>query len=242
MARQSSVLIVGAAGVIGRAATRRLAAEGRPLILVDKDLDAVRVLADALKGRTTAVKGDALDANSMAAIFHNAAPRLDAVVLAVGAEGPLGPLEDCDDAAFEQAMALNVTSVWLGLKHALKALKPKGAGSIVVVSSISGVMAAPMMSAYAAGKHAVMGLVRSAAREAAASGVRINAVCPGPAVSDMMARIDAGLGRPDAARSVPMQRYAEPAEVAEMIAFLCSDASRYSTGASFMVDGGYSCR
>ncbi len=111
-----------------------------------------------------------------------------------------------------------------------------------MLSSISGTMAAPMMSAYAASKHAVMGLVRTAAREAAGSGVRVNAVCPGPAVSSMMARIDANLGRPDAARSVPMQRYAEPEEIAEMIAFLCSDASRYSTGSSFMVDGGYSCR
>ena len=241
MAEAASVLIVGAAGTIGRAAAKLLAAQGRPLILVDKDEGALEALAASLGGATCA-PGDALDAQSMAAVFQAAAPSLDGVILAVGCEGPVGPLEDCDDDEFRRALDLKVTSVWLGLKHALKALKPKGRGSIVVLSSISGTMGAPMMSAYAAGKHAVIGLVRSAAREAAASGVRVNAVCPGPAVSEMMQRIDASLGRSDAARSIPMQRYAEPEEVAQMIAFLCSDASRYSTGSAFMVDGGYSCR
>lgn len=241
MAERSSVLITGAAGTIGQAAARLLSSQGYRLILVDQNAGALQALASSLDGATWVV-GDALDPTSMEKVFREAAPDLGSVVLAVGGEGPIGALEDCADEAFQQAMTLNVTSVWLGLKHALKALKPKRAGSIVVLSSISGTMGMPMMSAYAAGKHAVMGLVRSAAREAAGSGVRINAVCPGPAVSEMMTRIDAGFGRPDAAQSVPMQRYAQPEEVAEMIAFLCSDASRYSTGSSFTVDGGYSCR
>ena len=241
MSEHSSVLITGAAGTIGGAAAALLSARGYPVILVDRDAAAVATLAATLPGASW-VQGDALEAASMAAIFEDAAPVLGSVVLAVGGEGPLGMLEDCPDEAFEQTMRLNVTSVWLGLKHALKALKPKGSGSIVAVSSISGVVAAPMMSAYAASKHAVMGLVRTAAREAAGWGVRVNAVCPGPAVSSMMTRIDAGLGRSGASSSVPMQRYGEPEEIAEMIAFLCSDASRYSTGSSFMVDGGYACR
>ena len=241
MAEPATVLIVGAAGTIGRAAAALLSSQGYPLILADQDDASLQALARSLP-HATAVCADALDAQAMAALFDAAAPKLGAVVLAVGCEGPVGPLETCADAEFQRAMALNVTSVWNGLKYGLKALKPKGTGSIVVVSSISGLMAAPMMSAYAAGKHAVMGLVRSAAREAAGSGVRVNAVCPGPAVSEMMERIDGGLGRASAAASVPLQRYADPAEIAEMIAFLCSDASRYSTGSSFVVDGGYSCR
>lgn len=241
MAEPSSVLITGAAGVIGRAAAKLLSAQGYPLILVDRDAAAVAAVAASLP-RVSSMCGDATDPDDMAAIFAKAAPDLGSVVLAVGTEGPIGLLEACADADFHRTMNLNLTSVWLGLKEALKVLKPKGRGSIVVLSSISGTMGMPMMSAYAASKHAVLGLVRSAAREAAASGVRINAVCPGPAASDMMRRIDEGLDRVDAAKSIPMQRYAEPEEIAQMIAFLCSDASSYSTGSSFMLDGGYGCR
>ena len=146
MSEHSSVLITGAAGTIGGAAAALLSARGYPVILVDRDAAAVATLAATLPGASW-VQGDALEAASMAAIFEDAAPVLGSVVLAVGGEGPLGMLEDCPDEAFEQTMRLNVTSVWLGLKHALKALKPKGSGSIVAVSSISGVVAAPMMSA-----------------------------------------------------------------------------------------------
>lgn len=241
MAEVGSVLITGAAGVIGRAAAALLAGQGYSLVLADRDAAAVEALASLLP-RATWIAGDATDAADVAAMVAKAGADLRCVVLAVGAEGPVGPIEDCDDAAFLATMTLNVTSVWLGLKAALKVLKPKGRGSIVVLASLSGTMGMPMMSPYSASKHAVLGLVRSAAREAAGSGVRINAVCPGPAVSDMMRRIDEGMGRADAAASVPMGRYAEPDEIAQMIAFLCSDASSYSTGASFMLDGGYACR
>lgn len=241
MAEVGSVLVTGAAGVIGRAAAALLAGQGYSLVLADRDAAAVEALASSLP-RATWIAGDATDAADVAAMVAKAEADLRCVVLAVGAEGPVGPIEDCDDAAFLATMTLNVTSVWLGLKAALKVLKPKGRGSIVVLASLSGTMGMPMMSPYSASKHAVLGLVRSAAREAAGSGVRINAVCPGPAVSDMMRRIDEGMGRADAAASVPMGRYAEPDEIAQMIAFLCSDASSYSTGASFMLDGGYACR
>jgi NAD(P)-dependent dehydrogenase (short-subunit alcohol dehydrogenase family) len=177
MPEPSSVLITGAAGVIGRAAFKLLSAQGYPLVLVDRDAAAVESLAASL-GRASWMSGDATDAGDMATIFAKAAPDLGSVVLAVGAEGPVGAIEDCDDDDFHRTMTLNVTSVWLGLKAALKVLKPKGQGSIVVLSSISGSMGMPMMSAYSVSKHAVLGLVRSAAREAAASGVQINANCP----------------------------------------------------------------
>jgi NAD(P)-dependent dehydrogenase (short-subunit alcohol dehydrogenase family) len=241
VSERSSVLITGAAGVIGRATAKLLSSQGYPLVLVDRDAMAVEALAATLTD-ATGVRGDATDPGDMADIFQGAAPNLGCVVLAVGTEGPIGALEDCDDDAFHRAMTTNVSSVWLGLKNSLKALKPRGKGSIVALSSISGTMGMPTMSAYAASKHAVLGLVRSAAREAAGFGVRINAVCPGPAVSDMMQRIDSDLGRQDATGSIPMRRYAEPDEIAQMIAFLCSDASSYSTGSSFMLDGGYGCR
>ena len=235
------MLITGAAGVIGQATARRLSAQGRPLLLADQDAAAVESLARALPD-TAWTAGDATAPADVAALFADAGADLDGVVLAVGTEGPIGPIETCDDDHFQRTLALNVTSTWLGLKGALSVLKPQGRGSVVVLASISGTMGMPMMSAYAASKHAVLGLVRSVAREAAASGVRVNAVCPGPAASEMMQRIDAQMGRASAEASIPMGRYADPDEIAEMVAFLLSDASRYSTGSSFMLDGGYACR
>lgn len=240
------VIITGAAGTIGRAAAQLLHQQGWALMLADRDAARLEALAKTLPGSRTLCL-DVADAKAVKQLFESVGTDLFAVVLAAGIEGPIGALEYCADEAFEEVMRANVLSVWLGLKHALPILKKAGRGSIVALSSISGVQGAAMMSPYAASKHAVTGLVRSAAREAASSAVRINALCPGPVASDMMNRIDTERsqshpellgGRKDASHAVPMQRYAKPEEIAQMIAFLCSDASSYTTGATLMVDGG----
>ncbi len=251
MEKRGNIVITGAVGAIGRATTQLLFAEGYRLFLIDRDERGVRSLADECPG-SLPLAVDVTDPESIARAFHQASvPQLDAVVLAAGIEGPVGPMEDCDDEAFDEVMAVNVKSVWLGLKCSLKIMKPQGSGSIVALSSISGVMASPMLGAYAASKHAVVGLVRTAAREAAACSVRVNALCPAPVESDMMRRIDGELsgrfpgrlgGGADASKLVPMKRYATPQEVARAAVFLCSDASSYCTGSTFMVDGGISCR
>ena len=251
MDKRGNLVITGAGGTIGSACARLLFEEGYQLFLVDRDAEAVNRLAAGLP-ESVPIAADATNAVSIAEVFRRAsAGRLDAVVLAAGVEGPVGCIEDCSDDAFDAVMALNVRSVWLGLKNALRIMKQQRGGSIVALSSISGVMASPMLAPYAASKHAVVGLVRTAAREAAAHDVRVNAVCPAPVDSPMMQRIDAGLGkkfperlggRSDASRSVPMQRYATADEIARSIAFLCSSASGYCTGSTFMVDGGISCR
>jgi NAD(P)-dependent dehydrogenase (short-subunit alcohol dehydrogenase family) len=251
MAKRGNIIITGAAGAIGQATARLLFAEGYRLVLVDRCGESVKRLAADLP-MSTPIAADAASAESIADVFRGAsAEPLDAVVLAAGIEGPIGPLEDCMDEAFDEVMTINVKSVWLGLKHSLKAMKLQRSGSVVALSSIAGVMASPMLAPYAASKHAVLGLVRTAAREAAAYNVRVNAVCPAAVESDMMRRIDGSLsanfpdrlrGGADASKLVPMQRYALPDEIARAIAFLCSDASSYCTGSSFMVDGGFSCR
>lgn len=251
MSEAPTAIITGAAGTIGRASAHLLAHRGYRLVLVDRDETALFALSAAIEGATTVV-ADVTRAADAADLFRRPfAEGLAAVILATGIEGPVGLLEDCSEDQFDAVMTLNVKSIWLGLKESLRLMKPQGRGSIVVLSSISGVMGMPMLSPYAASKHAVMGLVRTAAREAAGCGVRVNAVCPAPVQSDMMKRIDAALrerfperlqGRPDASQSVPMQRYATPGEVAEAIAYLCSDAASYCTGSAFMVDGGISCR
>jgi NAD(P)-dependent dehydrogenase (short-subunit alcohol dehydrogenase family) len=247
MEYRGNIVMTGAAGAIGRAMAKLLYAEGYRLLLVDRDAGALEVLAAECPGSTSHV-AQASDATQMAAVFA-AAGSLDAVILAAGIEGPVGVLEDCAEDAFDEVLRVNVKGVWLGMKFALPLMKAQRRGSIVALSSISGVMAAPLLAPYAASKHAVVGLVRSAAREAAAHNVRVNALCPAPVDSQMMTRIDAGLaaaapGRAetDAAKRVPMQRYARTEEVARAAVFLCSDASSYCNGSTFMVDGAITCR
>jgi NAD(P)-dependent dehydrogenase (short-subunit alcohol dehydrogenase family) len=251
MEQKNNLIVIGAAGTIGNAAVELMADRFRKVFLLDLNEAALDKLVKNIPN-AEAVVASALDPRAVADIFTAAAfGGLDAAILAVGTEGPVTALEDCSDEEFDNVMNLNVKTVWLGLKNALKIMKPQCQGSIVALSSISGVIGMPQLSPYAASKHAVMGLVRTAAREAASSNVRVNAVCPAPVESDMMRRIDGALsekfparlhGQPDASKSVPMQRYARPSEVAEAIAYLCSDASSYITGSAFMVDGGISCR
>ena len=234
------IIITGGAGTIGQASAKILLSQGYRPVLFDIDRDRVTQVATMLGVPWTHV--DLSISKSVENAFSDYGDNLYGVVLAAGIVGPVGLLEDCRDEDFDLAMTVNVRSVWLGLKHALKALKLKGRGSIVVVSSLSGNIGSPMLSAYCATKHAVLGLVRAAAKESATSGVRVNAVCPGPVNSVMMKNIDIAMGRAGAEASVPMRRYAEPIEVAEAIAFLCSEKSAYMSGSTLMLDGAYSTR
>src|SRR3990167_7700482 len=229
MAKPNTVIITGAAGAIGKAVARVLDEWGYRLLLVDKDAEALQQVATLIPKCDWAAI-DVTDAYAISTLFDKVAEDLISVVLAAGIEGPVGSLEACPDNLFQTVMDTNVMSVWLGIKHALRIFKPKGYGNIVVLSSISGVNAMPMLSPYCASKHAVMGLVKTAAREVAGYGVRINAVCPGPVESNMMQRIDSALAeiypaRADASQFIPIQRYATPEEVANIIRFLCADES-----------------
>ncbi len=251
MPQKNNLIITGAAGTIGAATADLLAGSFKKIFLVDQNQAALANLAEKFSNAESVV-ADAMDNQAITDVFIRAGiGGLDAAVLTVGVEGPVAALEDCSDDEFDRVMAINVKSVWLGMKNALKIMKPQGQGSIVALSSISGVLGMPYLSVYSASKHAIMGLVRTAAREAASSNVRVNAVCPAPIESQMMQRIDAALsqkfperfsGHPNASKSVPMQRYAKPNEIVEAISYLCSDAASYCTGLAFMVDGGISCR
>jgi len=250
MTKPDTVIITGAAGTIGKATAELFSQEGYRLLLVDKKEEELIKLT-SLVSNSISISMDVTDPQAVANLFDTVADDLTGVVLAAGIEGPVNILEDCPDDLFQMVMTTNVMSVWLGIKHALRVFKPRKQGNIVVLSSISGITATPMLSPYCASKHAVTGLVRTAAREAASYGIRVNALCPGPVVSGMMKRVDSALAelyparldyRKDASHVIPMQRYATPEEVASIIRFLCSDASRYCTGTTMMVDGGLTCR
>ena len=138
----------------------------------------------------------------------------------------------------------NVLGTVFGMKHALRVMLPRGKGSIVNVSSLLGHRGMAGVSIYTASKHAVEGLTKAGALEAAGSGVRVNAVAPGPVETDMMNRVVGGNddARTAFAASVPLKRFGAPEEIAQAIVFLGSEKSSYVTGAVLDADGGFGAR
>ena len=157
----------------------------------------------------------------------------------------LKPLETYTVAEFEQVLRTNIMGVWLAIKHCVEPMKKRGDGSIIATASVAGVVGFANSAPYIASKHAVCGLVKGAAIELAASGIRVNAIAPGAIDNRMMHSLVSQLSpeNPGAMReglqaSIPMKRYGTNEEIASFVAFLASDDASYSTGAVFMADGG----
>jgi 3alpha(or 20beta)-hydroxysteroid dehydrogenase len=170
--------------------------------------------------------------------------RIDVLVNNAGISGEICPLVDCSDEMFDEVMRVNARGVFLGLKHVARAMKEHG-GSIVNVSSVSGIGGGRFTVAYTASKHAVVGMTKLAAVELASSGIRVNAVCPAPTSTEMVFSMERSVSPDDPeavrrgmTRMIPMGRYAEPAEIARLILFLASDASSFMTGTAIPIDGG----
>jgi NAD(P)-dependent dehydrogenase (short-subunit alcohol dehydrogenase family) len=168
------------------------------------------------------------------------AGRIDIFFNNAGIEGPQALIGDYPATEFMRVLEVNVLGVFLGLKHVLPVMTAQGAGVIVNTGSIASTIGAARMSGYIASKHAVLGLTRSAALEAAPFGVRVNMVAPGFIESRMLSDIAGRLGADaDAlAERVPDGRLGKPEEVARAVAFLASDESRYMNGTSLLLDGG----
>jgi NAD(P)-dependent dehydrogenase (short-subunit alcohol dehydrogenase family) len=240
-------IITGAARGIGAAAARLFAAEGAHLVLADVLTEPLERVAAEIGSRAAACPTDVTDEAAIKKLVDAAVARhgkLDIALLNAGIEGKVSPIEDYPAEMFDKVMAINVRGVWLGLKYAMKAMEAAG-GSIVITSSTSGIRATPHMSAYTASKHAVIGLMRSAAIEGSARKIRVNTVNPSPIDTPMISSLEAmrGVaGRNDQpmAQGTPLGRYGKPEEVANLMLFLASDESSFCTGGVYMVDGGVS--
>lgn len=244
-------LITGASGGIGRAAAERFVAEGARVVLADIDADAVATLArDLGAAHARHCHTDVGDDASMQDAVRHAEMHfggLDVLIANAGIEGPIASIEDYPVEAFDRVQRVNVRGVWLGIRHAAPAMRRRGGGSIVITSSGAGVAGYPNMGAYVCSKHAVIGIMRTAARELAAAGIRVNTVNPGPVETRMMDSIAAGTlpGREQDYKAalhaaIPLGRYARPAEVANLMLFLASDEGSYCSGGVYMVDAGNS--
>jgi len=241
-------VITGGAGGIGQAAGALFAAEGADVLLVDLNEDALRRAAEtAGSNRVSYFVADVTSARDNDAMIACAEERyggVDILLANAGIEGELAPIVDYDEARFDQVLNVNVKGVFLGLKASIPALARRGGGSIVITSSVAGVGGAAGMSAYVTSKHAVIGLMRSAARECAAQNIRVNTVNPSPVETRMMRSIE-GMMPVDAKQAksmmqsrIALQRYAEPEEIAKVMLFLASDDSSWVTGSVYMADGG----
>jgi NAD(P)-dependent dehydrogenase (short-subunit alcohol dehydrogenase family) len=246
---EKTAIVTGAGGGIGSAVARRLSEEGARIVVVDLDGDAAERVARQLPGDAISVSADVsneADVESYTAAAVSRFGNVDAVHLNAGYAGRLLPLVDSDPDDFDRVLSVNVRGVYLGLRSALRRFRQQdGPGSIVVTSSGLGLRGGQLWGPYAASKHAVLGLVRSAALEAARDGIRINAICPGFIDTAMVVPTEEVVGHGDreAARhalesSVPIGRYGDPSETAALVAWLLSDESSYSTGAHFSIDGG----
>jgi NAD(P)-dependent dehydrogenase (short-subunit alcohol dehydrogenase family) len=247
--KEKVAIITGGAGGIGRAAGRLFVAEGAQVLLADIDEDALRnAVAEIGSNQVSHCVTDVtdLEANQrMVALAEERYGGVDVMLANAGIEGQVKPITECDVEVFDRVMAVNVRGVWLGLKSVIPAMQKRGGGSIVITSSVAGVTGTPGISPYNTSKHAVIGMMRSAAQECAAMGIRVNTVNPSPVETRMMRSLEEGMA-PGAGEEIhamleariPLQRYGEPDDIAKLMLFLASDDSSFVTGSVYMADGG----
>jgi len=240
-------LVTGAGSGIGRAVALGFAARGAKVMVADfaeeGGRETVRLVEEA-GGQAQFVKVDVSDAASVEALVAEtvaAFGQLDYLVnnAGISAAGPNVPLHEVEPEDFTRVLDVNVTGTFLGMKYAIPhLLKTKGA--VVNLSSTMGERASAGDPAYPTSKHAVRGLTQSAALTYAAGGVRVNSVAPGVVKTGMTEDVFADEQTTAWLRSVtPLQRFAEPAEIAALIIFLCSDEAAFITGAYYPIDGGW---
>lgn len=244
-------VITGGSGGIGRAAAKRFVDEGAKVLIVDLEERALRSAVDAIgRNQISSITADVTSDDDTQRYVRAAVDRygrLDIFLANAGIEGNMKPIPDYPIDVFDRVIAVNVRGVWLGLKHVIPAMVKSGGGSIVITSSTAGIHGYAGASAYVTSKHAVIGMMRTAALECAPLKIRVNTVNPAPIETRMMRSIEeqmspghAGQAKEQFQSALPLGRYGHPEEVADVMLFLASDQSSYCTGGVYMVDGGTS--
>ncbi len=246
-------LITGGGGGIGRAAAIGFAGRGAKVVVVDLNVGDGEASAELVRqrgGEARFVRADVTkfaDVEAYVKATLDAYGAIDCFFNNAGIEGRAAPMQDYDEAMFDQVIAVNLKGVFLGMRHVIPVMLKQGRGAIVNTASTAALFGGPGMAPYVASKHAVLGLTKVASAEVAHSGIRVNAVCPGPVETRMMRSLEAQRN-PDNPQSVhdrnaeatPTGRYAKPEEVANVVMYLCSDLSTDITGTHIVIDGGRS--
>jgi len=238
-------LVTGASRGIGAAAARAFAGAGAAVALAARDVEALEQLADEIGaggGRALAVPTDVTDAEAVRRLVDTTVGtfgRLDVAFNNAGGGGRgKAPLAEIPVEDFDAVLDVNLRGVFLAMKYEIPAMLASGGGAIVNTSSTAGLAgAAAGISPYVSAKHGLQGLTKIAALDYAEHGVRVNAVAPGPILTDLLASIGEE-GRRRATQAVPMRRLGRPEEVAAAAVWLCSEEAAFVTGATLAIDGG----
>ena len=245
-----TVLISGAAGGFGSGAAKRFAAEGARLVLSDINATRLEACAAALDAEVAALTGDIADESLSERLVALALERFGSLDIAVNNAGIAQDFMRLPDVPSDEArrvLDIDVLGVFYAMKHQLPVMERQAAAgrsaAIVNIASVAGIAGAPKLSVYSAAKHAVVGLTRSAAAEYARRGVRVNAVCPSFARTEMALAAfrdapDRKAAEAEMTRGVPMRRLAEVDEIVEVILFAADPANSFMTGQTLAADGG----
>lgn len=243
-------IITGGSGSIGFATAQKLAADGAKVLLVDIDEESLKKKqkkAEKEKLDISYIVADVTKAEEVQNYVDTALERygkIDLFFNNAGIEGVIKPIEDYPEGKFDQLLAINVKGVFLGMKYVIPEIKE--GGSIVITSSIGGLWGSPGAVAYTTSKHAVIGIMRTAAAELGERNIRVNTLHPGFVDSRMTRSLEDGINPGEGEKTkaelesqIPLGRYAKPEEISNMVAFLFSDESSYVHGNTFVVDGGF---
>ena len=240
-------LVTGAGAGIGRASALAFAAAGARAMVADVGVDGGEETVGQIQaagGEATFVRADVSRKDEVEALVRETLEtygRLDCAHNNAGVEGDLAATADCAEANWDRTIAINLKGVWLCMRSEIPQMLQQGGGAIVNTSSVAGLVGFPTLPAYVATKHGVVGLTRTAALEYAEQGIRVNAVCPGVIQTAMIDRIVNRDAEAEAQFTAlePVGRMGSPAEVAQAVVWLCSDAASFVTGVAMPVDGGF---
>jgi 3alpha(or 20beta)-hydroxysteroid dehydrogenase len=243
-------IITGGAGGIGKETAKRFLQEGAKVVLVDLFQESLEQAKEELSqfGDIHIVQADVTKESDVQNYVRQTVQRygkVDVFFNNAGIEGKVQPIIETALEDFEKVQRVNVNGIFLGLKHVLPVMTTQGNGSIINTSSVAGLGGTPGVAPYVTSKHAVIGLTKVAALEAAGANVRVNSIHPSPVNTRMMRSLETGFNpespegaKEQFAQSIPLKRYGEVSDIANLVLFLASDESAFITGAQYRIDGG----